>query len=157
MTAASGSKGDAERDRDLMGRAAALADLCPPSETAFSVGCVIAAADGTVLSEGYSRERGPNWHAEEVALAKLRETGTSAQGATLYASLEPCGERKSGRTPCVDHILAAGIARVVYAADEPSLFVEGVGRERLRAAGVPVDHVSGYEDRFRHQNRHLFD
>jgi len=143
-------------DRELLARAVALADRCPPSTTAFSVGCVIADAAGRILAEGYSRERGDAWHAEEVALAKLREADIPAAGATLYASLEPCGERKSGRTPCVDHILDAGLARVVYAAEEPSLFVEGVGRERLDAAGIPVVRLDGFEDRFRDQNRHLF-
>lgn len=143
-------------DHDYLAQAVALADHCPPSDSAFSVGCVIVDPQGVIVATGFSRERGPTWHAEEAAITKAREQGLSLDGATLYASLEPCGERKSGALPCVDHILNEGITRVVYAAEEPSLFVEGVGRERLQLRGVEIDHISGFEARFKQQNAHLF-
>lgn len=96
------------------------------------VGCVIASGD-EVLGEGYhQRAGGP--HAEVVALAAA---GERARGATAYVTLEPCSHH--GRTPpCVDALLAAGIARVVYAVRDPNPRVNGNGVARLGEAGVAV-------------------
>ncbi|WP_026413470.1 dCMP deaminase [Actinomadura oligospora] len=130
-----------------------LATLCPPSETAFSVGAVLVAPDGTELARGFSRETDPHDHAEESALAKL--TARPAPGTTVYSSLEPCGSRKSRPRPCAELIVAAGIRRVVFAWREPSLFVEGTGDEYLRAHGVEVVEFPSLADRARRPNAHL--
>jgi pyrimidine deaminase RibD-like protein len=58
--------------------------------------------------------------------------------ATIYSSLVPCGDRASRPVTCVEHILAAGIGRVVFAWREPPIFTEGRGAEQLRAAGLTV-------------------
>jgi len=126
-------------DRRFLAWAVELSRLCSPSETAFSVGAVIVSADGEVLSTGYSREQQPDDHAEEVAIRKLGPNpGPRLRGATIYSSLVPCGARKSRPVTCVEHILAAGIPRVVYAWDEPPLFAPCDGADKLRAAGVQV-------------------
>jgi diaminohydroxyphosphoribosylaminopyrimidine deaminase/5-amino-6-(5-phosphoribosylamino)uracil reductase len=126
-------------DRRFLAWAVELSRLCPPSETAFSVGAVIVSADGEVLSTGYSREQQLHDHAEEVALRKLGvDPDPRLRSATMYSSLVPCGTRKSRPVTCVEHILAAGIPRVVYAWDEPPLFAPGDGADKLRAAGVEV-------------------
>ncbi len=74
-------------------------------------------------------------HAEIVALAAA---GARARGATLYTTLEPCSHH--GRTPpCTEAIVAAGIARVVVAIEDPDPHVQGSGIAKLRAAGVEVE------------------
>jgi pyrimidine deaminase RibD-like protein len=128
-----------------------------PSKGAFSVGCVIAAAGGRVLATGYSRERGPLSHAEQVAIEKALEDGAVLSESTLYTSMEPCSVRGSGLASCAARILEAGIPRVVFAMREPTLFVEGQGAEVLARAGVDVVERSEYADRVAEINAHLFD
>jgi diaminohydroxyphosphoribosylaminopyrimidine deaminase/5-amino-6-(5-phosphoribosylamino)uracil reductase len=91
---------------------------------------------GRVLAKGYHRRAGCP-HAEIEALRALRSAG-SASGATLYVTLEPCSTH--GRTPpCVEAIIAAGIARVVIGAIDPNPSHAGRGVEILRAAGLEVE------------------
>lgn len=96
------------------------------------VGAVVVAADA-VVGEGHHARAGEP-HAEALALAAA---GAAASGADLYVTLEPCAHH--GRTPpCVDAIVAAGVARVFAAMRDPNPRVDGHGLERLRAAGVQV-------------------
>ena len=97
-----------------------------------AVGCVIVQR-GRVAGRGWTRPGGRP-HAEPVALAAA---GEAARGATAYVSLEPCSHH--GRTPpCTDALVAAGIARVVVALEDPDPRVSGRGIARLRAAGLDV-------------------
>lgn len=101
------------------------------------VGCVLLAADGTVLAEGRHRGAGTA-HAEADALARARELPGAAalRGATAVVTLEPCDH--TGRTgPCTQALLEVGIARVVVARRDPNPQAAG-GIDRLRAAGVEV-------------------
>jgi riboflavin-specific deaminase-like protein len=111
-------------DRHWLRTACELAALCPPSETAFSVGAVVVAADGTELARGHSREGDDSVvHAEETALAKVDPADPRLAGATVYSSLEPCARRASRPAPCAELILRAGVRRVVTAWQEPDTFV----------------------------------
>jgi diaminohydroxyphosphoribosylaminopyrimidine deaminase/5-amino-6-(5-phosphoribosylamino)uracil reductase len=94
----------------------------------------IAVRDGEIVGRG-SHIYDQRDHAEIVA---LREAGERARGATLYLNLEPCCH--IGRTgPCTKAIIAAGIARVVAAMEDPNPQVAGKGFDELRAAGVQVE------------------
>ncbi|MGE5567390.1 MAG: deaminase [Parcubacteria group bacterium] len=98
------------------------------------VGCVIV-ADGEVIAEAVTAPGGRP-HAEEQA---LEAAGERASGATAYVTLEPCGARSNGGLSCSERLLAAGVARVVVAAEDASPYASGQGAERLRAAGVTVE------------------
>jgi 5-amino-6-(5-phosphoribosylamino)uracil reductase len=143
-------------DHRFLRWAVELSRLCPPSESSFSVGAVIVAEDGEVLATGYSREQEDHDHAEEVALRKLGPGDPRLARATIYSSLVPCGARASRPVTCVQHILAAGLPRVVYAWREPPLFAAGDGADQLRAAGVTVLELPSLAPRARAVNAHLF-
>lgn len=98
------------------------------------VGCVLV-KDGKIIAEGWHYRAGQA-HAEVDALAKLADP-EQAKGATAYVTLEPCSHY--GRTgPCSDALIAAGIARVVVAMQDPNPLVAGDGLRKLLAAGVEV-------------------
>jgi diaminohydroxyphosphoribosylaminopyrimidine deaminase / 5-amino-6-(5-phosphoribosylamino)uracil reductase len=98
-----------------------------------SVGAVVV-KDGIIVGRGWTQPSGRP-HAEPEA---LKRAGEAARGATLYATLEPCSH--FGKSPpCVDAIIAAGIARVVSAIEDPNPEVGGQGHAKLRAAGIKVD------------------
>lgn len=95
------------------------------------VGCVIV-ADGKIVGEGWHRRAGEA-HAEVNA---LQLAGPLAAGATAYVSLEPCNHQ--GRTPpCSRQLIEAGVARVVYAVEDPHE-IAGGGAQTLREAGIEV-------------------
>jgi diaminohydroxyphosphoribosylaminopyrimidine deaminase/5-amino-6-(5-phosphoribosylamino)uracil reductase len=96
------------------------------------VGAVILDRAGQVVGVGGTGPTGEA-HAEVVA---LRRAGELAAGGTVVVTLEPCNHH--GRTPpCVDALLAAGVAQVAYAVDDPNPAAAG-GAARLAAAGVQV-------------------
>ncbi|MES2753723.1 MAG: bifunctional diaminohydroxyphosphoribosylaminopyrimidine deaminase/5-amino-6-(5-phosphoribosylamino)uracil reductase RibD [Pseudomonadota bacterium] len=97
-----------------------------------SVGCVIV-ADDRVVGRGWTQPGGRP-HAEAMALA---QAGAAARGAVAYVTLEPCAQPGRG-PPCAGALVAAGIARVVVAADDPFPAVNGAGFRALEAAGIAV-------------------
>jgi diaminohydroxyphosphoribosylaminopyrimidine deaminase / 5-amino-6-(5-phosphoribosylamino)uracil reductase len=122
-------------DREHMARALALAERALFTTTPNPrVGSVIV-KDGAVIGEGFHLRAGEP-HAEANALADARSRGGDPSGATMYVTLEPCNAQ--GRMPpCVDAIIAAGIARVVMALRDPNPD-QAHGGDRLRAAGIDV-------------------
>lgn len=98
-----------------------------------AVGAVIVKA-GRVIAVGTHWQAGQA-HAEVAALAQVSD----AQGATLYVTLEPCCHH--GKTPpCVEAILKAKLARVVYGQQDPNPQVAGRGAWQLQQAGVVCDY-----------------
>ena len=98
-----------------------------------SVGAVVVRHDGAepvIIGRGWTQPGGRP-HAETEA---LRRAGPAARGATLYVTLEPCSHH--GKTPpCTDAIIAAGIARVVSAIEDPNALA-GRGHALLRSFRV---------------------
>lgn len=102
------------------------------------VGAVIV-KDDRIIGEGW-HERFGGLHAERNAFRQCRE---SAEGATLYVTLEPCCHY--GKTPpCTEAVIGNRIARVVVGITDPNLLVAGQGIARLREAGIAV--VQGVEE-----------
>lgn len=97
------------------------------------VGCVILDPAGAVAGEGYHAYQGGP-HAEAAALT---DAGERARGGTAYVTLEPC-DHTGSTGPCTEALLAAGIARVVYAVADPNPVAAG-GAQRLRDHGVTVE------------------
>lgn len=117
----------------LMQRALDAARLGPEADPNPRVGCVVTDAVGTVVGVGHHRGAGTP-HAEVQALTAA---GDAARGGTAYVTLEPCDH--SGRTgPCTRALLAAGIARVVLAVNDPDPAAAG-GAAALAGAGVAVE------------------
>ncbi len=144
--------GDA--DNRWLAESCALAERCPPSTTAFAVGCVVVAADGAVLATGWSRRDDPHDHAEEAALRSLDRTDPRLAGATVYSSLEPCGQRASRPVTCAQRIVDAGVRRVVIAWREPPTFVgTPSGGAELESSGVEVVELGRWADLARRPNR----
>lgn len=108
------------------------------------VGCVITAADGRVLGQGYTQAAGGP-HAEVVALRDAKARGHEVRGGTAWVTLEPCAH--VGRTgPCCEALAQAGVARVVASLVDPNPKVAGQGLARLRAAGIAVETGPGADE-----------
>ena len=105
-----------------------------------AVGAVVV-RDGSVVGRGWTQPGGRP-HAETEALARA---GALARGATLYVTLEPCAHH--GKTPpCAEAVVAAGIARVVAAIEDPFPEVNGRGLAVLRQAGIQVETGLGADE-----------
>lgn len=93
---------------------------------------------GRVVGRGWTQPGGRP-HAETEA---IRRAGADAQGATAYVTLEPCAHH--GQTPpCVDALIAARVARVVAAIEDPDGRTAGRGLARLKESGIAVTHGVG--------------
>ena len=124
---------DAQMHTDFMARALEISRLgrywAAPNP---HVGCVLV-REGAVIAEGFTQPAGGN-HAEVEALARA---GELAWGATAYVTLEPCAH--TGRTgPCVEALIAAGVAEVIIGLEDPNPLVNGAGIRALRDAGISV-------------------
>lgn len=96
------------------------------------VGAVIV-KDGRIIGEGYHKKCG-ELHAERNAIASLTE---SAEGATIYVTLEPCCHY--GKTPpCTEAIIEQKIKKVVIGSRDPNPKVAGKGAQILRESGITV-------------------
>ncbi|KAI8946452.1 cytidine deaminase-like protein [Xylaria longipes] len=138
--------------------ALSLATKSPPKPTNYRVGAVMVdAATNEVLATGYTLELPGNTHAEQCCIEKLAQKHAVAgthldeilpDAVTLYTTVEPCSQRLSGNTPCVDRILSIGkrVKTVYVGVQEPDTFVSGnSSRRKLEDAGIEVRLVGGLE------------
>jgi diaminohydroxyphosphoribosylaminopyrimidine deaminase/5-amino-6-(5-phosphoribosylamino)uracil reductase len=127
-----------EEDRRFMLRALELAARGRGAvEPNPMVGAVLV-RDGRVLTEGRHRRFGGP-HAEAEALAAAAAAGVDVAGATAYVTLEPCCHTNKKTPPCTEALIAAGVARVVAAVEDPDPNVSGRGLARLREAGIAAE------------------
>lgn len=120
-------------DEQWMLRALVAAANGPENDANPRVGCVLVDPDGALVAEGWHDGAGTP-HAEAAALAAA---GAGAAGCTAYVTLEPC--HHTGRTaPCSNALVAAGVARVVYAVSDPNVAAAG-GAAWLATQGVAVE------------------
>ena len=124
----------APADADWMAVAIALSRRGRPASVPNpNVGCLIV-NNGLVVARGWTQSGGRP-HAEAMALAAA---GGGARGATAYVTLEPCAHASPRGPACSDALIAAGIARVVIAAQDPDPRTDGKGIARLQEAGIAV-------------------
>ncbi len=102
-----------------------------------NVSAALYSSDGSFIAEGAHNRLLSTDHAEIVAIKKA---GEAARGATIVVSLEPCNHIGTSGS-CVDAIIHAGIAKVIYAVQDPNPIAAG-GADRLKAAGVEVEFVA---------------
>jgi len=129
---------------------AAYAHLCSLSRAGLgvstpnpNVSAAIYSADEKLIADGFHNRTNSVDHAEIIALKKA---GAAARGATLVVSLEPCAH--TGTTPpCVDAIIEAGIAKVIYAVADPNPIAAG-GAQKLIDAGIVVEHCESADLEF---------
>ncbi len=131
----------------------------PASRPNPAVGAIVV-QHGTVVGRGWT-QAGGRPHAEAEALAMA---GSSAHGATLYVSLEPCAHRSPRGPSCASLIAASGIARVVAGVEDPDPRTAGDGIAHLRAAGIDAgilpspeaeESLAGYLMQRRHARPHV--
>ena len=114
-----------------------------------AVGAILV-KNGVVVGRGATAPGGRP-HAERIAIDEAQE---AARGATLYVTLEPCSH-VGGSPPCADAVIAAGVARVVSAMEDPNPLVKGHGHARLRDAGIAVAVGAGAEQARRNHRGHI--
>ena len=108
-----------------------------------NVAAAIYSAHGDLIFDGIHDRTKSIDPAEVVAITKA---GAAARGATIVISLEPCAH--TGATPpCTQAIIDAGISKVIYAVSDPNPIAAG-GAQKLRDAGVEVEHVESAELEF---------
>lgn len=105
-----------QSDDDWMGEALAEADLAE-AHADVPIGCVIVGATGQLLARGHNRRElddDPTAHAEILALRDASKVvgHWRLDGATVYATLEPC-------PMCAGALVNARIDRLVYGARDP--------------------------------------
>ncbi|CAM1506289.1 Fc.00g059300.m01.CDS01 [Cosmosporella sp. VM-42] len=138
------------------------ARLSPPGPSKFCVGAVLVDADtNEVLGTGFSMELPGympgdmgNTHAEQCCFMKVAARHNLpvvhsedhihqalSKNIVLYTTMEPCNERLSGHTTCVERILKLKdhIKAVYIGIREPNVFIrDNAGIPRLEEVGILV-------------------
>lgn len=132
-----------ETDRLYLQRALELAERGRGRVSPNPLVGAVLVRDDEVIGEGWHAEIG-GLHAERAALADCRERGHDPAGATMFVTLEPCAHH-GRQPPCTEALVEARVARVVYAADDPSDKASGRGPGVLRDEGIEAVAADGPE------------
>ena len=100
---------------------------------------VVVVKNEDVISTGFRGETGKGGdHGEFCALKKINADvdNVDLTGCTVYTTLEPCTERKTGKTPCANRLINGKVTRVVYGLADKDETV--YGHHALVEAGVQV-------------------
>lgn len=128
------------------------ASNAPLSDKAFSVGAVVV-LDDRIVCTGHSRELANDMHAEEVCISKLSTMNLDHTKLLMYSTMEPCGERLSGKKCCADLIIDSKIPTVVIGSLEPDTFIESTqGIEKLKSKNIQVTMLSELQGIFIQNN-----
>lgn len=135
-----------------MARALEVAQDCSDVEW-YGVGSIIVDNIGDLVSTGFTGELtepdGKKRHAEDCAIQKAVSSGKDLSKCTIYSTMEPCSERASGKTPCIEKIVEAKLQRVVFGAKEPfdpALGIICQGKAKLEEAGIEVIYLSDLKE-----------
>lgn len=123
-------------DKDFMIRAIENAKLGEGFTNPNPIVGAVIVKDGKILAEGYHHRYG-DLHAERDALENLKKKGLSAEGATLFVTLEPCSHFGK-QPPCSHAIVESKIKKVVVGSRDPNPLVSGKGNAYLRENGIEV-------------------
>ncbi|MEA2686587.1 MAG: diaminohydroxyphosphoribosylaminopyrimidine deaminase, partial [Actinomycetota bacterium] len=125
----------APQDLEWMARAVELARLCEtePGKAKPSprVGAVAVTANGEFLAEAHRGALNPGDHAEYCMIAQLGERVGALAGATVYTTLEPCTQRNPPNVPCVELLIAEGVAIVYIGMLDPDARIRELGWRAL--------------------------
>ena len=132
-----------DRDRAHLRRALELAERGRGQVSPNPLVGAVVVRDGEVLGEGFHARLGDR-HAERAALDDCIGRGHDTAGATVYVTLEPCAHQ-GRQPPCAQALAEAGVARVVYASDDPSEKAGGRGPGILRDEGIACEAADGPE------------
>lgn len=132
-----------EQDRLHLARALELAERGRGRVSPNPLVGAVVVRGGERVGEGWHAELG-GIHAERAALADAVANGHDPSGSTVFVTLEPCAHQ-GRQPPCSQALIDAGVARVVYAADDPSEKASGRGPGILRDEGIAVELASGAE------------
>lgn len=100
---------------------------------------VVVVKNGNVIATGFRGETGKGGdHGEFCALKKVNADvdNVDLSGCTVYTTLEPCTERKTGKTPCANRLINGKISRVVYGLADKDESV--YGHHAIVEAGIEV-------------------
>ena len=127
----------ADRDRYWMSKALLEAmEAVGRSSPNPSVGAVLVQGD-KVLGRASTQVYG-SFHAEAMALLSAKSAGFDVKTAECYVTLEPCGGLGGKQAPCADALIASGIGRVIFAAEDPHQKAGGLGTRKLEDASISI-------------------
>lgn len=97
---------------------------------------VVVVRDGQLIDQSFRGETGEGRHAEFGLLERL--SGEDLSNCTVFTTLEPCSSRNHPKVPCAQHLITAGVKRVVIGMYDPNPRIYRQGWKMLRDAGIEL-------------------